>query len=80
MATNSRPHFTFDVVNASSRERGIQRARLAADKHFFPKHLYTMVEEKLVRTDSARLNYTTWSGPVRFKALSYEAVDLPQSA
>lgn len=70
------PYFSFHVVNASSRERGLQRAGLAADKYFFPEHLYSMIDEELVRTDSESLNYSTWTGTVRFKALSSETAEL----
>ena len=70
------PYFTFHVVNASSRARGIQRARLAADKYFLPKHLYHMVDEELVRTDSVSSTYSTWTGTVRFRALSSQTAEL----
>ena len=77
MADNTHRYFTFEVVRAPTKALGLHEANAAASEHFYPDHLFEMVQENLIENHWVGARYPDWAGSVLFKALSFEAVRLP---
>lgn len=63
------PFLTVKVDRAATKGLGLHQANAAASEHYYPDHLFEMVQENLVKDYRYDSPHPYWVGSVTFRAL-----------